>query len=226
MRSDNGLRISRKLGILLNRIIFMWNDVWTLRKFWVRTAVLWTRMTDWWLARRILDLWSRGWRHWSTSSGINLWFFLLFLRTVICVLKCRVFCGKYDWRETRRWLKMTFWNTFSIFQMFCCNFMWFKMCGIGIQFTNWGRCWRSKSFFLMEVGISLSKNIHTCFHILKFELFNFKISFQISVNIKINTVILNKPPRSALRLLEKLVRKIRGTFAGKITDNFTEKLRR
>jgi hypothetical protein len=36
-------------------------------------------------------------------------------------------------------------------------------------------------------------------------------------------VIYYKPPRFALRLLEKLVRKISGTFAGKITDNFTEK---
>jgi hypothetical protein len=38
--------------------------------------------------------------------------------------------------------------------------------------------------------------------------------------------MIDKPPRFALRLLEKLVRKISGTFAGKITDNFTEKLRR
>ena len=36
-----------------------------------------------------------------------------------------------------------------------------------------------------------SKHSHTCFNLLKFELFNFKISFQISVNIKINAVILN-----------------------------------
>jgi hypothetical protein len=38
--------------------------------------------------------------------------------------------------------------------------------------------------------------------------------------------IFYKPPRFALRLLEKLVKKISGTFAGMITDNFTVKLRR
>ena len=37
---------------------------------------------------------------------------------------------------------------------------------------------------------------------------------------------INKPPRFELHLLEKLVRKISGTFAGKITDKYTEELRR
>ena len=49
----------------------------------------------------------------------------------------------------------------------------------------------------------------------------FRSGFGIIFNIYVY-----KPPRFALRLLEKLGRKISGTFAGKITDNFTEKLRR
>ena len=40
MRSDNGIRISRKLGILLKELFSCGGDVRTLKKVWVRTTVL------------------------------------------------------------------------------------------------------------------------------------------------------------------------------------------
>ena len=99
MRSDNGIRIIRKLDILLKGIVFMWGYLRTLRKFWVGTAVLLKGTTGWWSAR---------WIYWSTRKNLRL--FLSFLKTEIIIIKCRVICTVDLWSGGWRYWSASSWS--------------------------------------------------------------------------------------------------------------------